>query len=86
MKREVYVKATYPAYNEVGVGSVPARLLWESDPGEYGEFVHLARTKDGRLWLSFTDMEEHGGSYTSVEVTDEDLTRLSMTLTAMEES
>ncbi len=71
---------------EVGVGTVDATLLWESEPTEWGEFMHLCRAKDGRLFLSWTDMEEHGGSRVSVPVTDEDVTRLSFVLTAMDAS
>lgn len=81
--RIVFVKGTY-GLAEMGIGSVGARLVWESDPDESGAFAHLARAKDGTLYLSITDMEEHGGSYVSVPITTGDLSNLMLAVTMAE--
>jgi hypothetical protein len=67
---------------EVGVGSKDATRLWESDPTDEGEFARLDVTEDGQHYLTWTDMENHHGSYISVAVSAEDLARLSFILTA----
>jgi hypothetical protein len=64
----------------VAIGTRDAAVAWESDPDEEGAFVHLARTADGRFWLSVADREEHDSSYVSVPITEDDLTRLAIRL------
>jgi len=72
--KPVYVKHFL---DEIGVGSEEAERLWESDVnGDTGDFCHLARTKNGNLYLSWTDMEEFDGSYLSARITLDDLKRL----------
>jgi hypothetical protein len=71
--RPVVVKATF---DEGGVGTLDAEAVWESEADACGAFAHLARSVDGRWWLSWTDMEEADGAYLTVEVTDADMRRL----------
>ncbi len=59
-----------------GPGSVEADLLWESGVDEWGGFCHLSRVLGEGGWeyfLSWTDMEEHGGSYFSQPLSRQDL-------------
>ena len=75
--RDVLVKQS--SY-EVGIGSLDAKPVWESDPTDEGAIVRLDISIDGRYFLSFTDAEEFDGAYTSVEVTPKDVVSLKLAL------
>jgi hypothetical protein len=62
---------------EGGLGSVACTSVWESDPNDEGSFARVDEAiLGGQLFLTITDMEEHDGSYGSVEVTLDDLHHL----------
>jgi HNH endonuclease len=67
-ERSLKEKLVKTSIIEIGIGSLEAEAIWESDPSDEGSFAHLARSADGRMWLSLTDMEEFDGSYSTVEV------------------